>query len=226
MKGFIATERVGPAKVPMSLDVGRLTPRDGFQLLGLAVGALAVASLGSLLAWAAFPLYPSDLSIIRLVFVVFGASVAFLGAALAWLTAWFCWRDWTFYQQRLADYHALVLSSHAQAGGVEVERQVTAWDLTATNPLHVLAVALSTHRRSQAGELAHSVRALEGPVFLGGVRLGDVSPSEAEALARKLAELGLIEGRAPRIAGRWVPDSAEYVLARVADRWNNTRGAE
>lgn len=224
MKGFIATERVGPAKVPMSLDVGRLTPRDGFQLLGLAVGALAVASLGSLLAWAAFPLYPSDLSIIRLVFVVFGASVAFLGAALAWLTAWFCWRDWTFYQQRLADYHTLVLASHEQAGGVEIERSVTGWELTATNPVHVLAVALAAHRRAQAGELAHSVRALEGPVWLGGVRLGDVSGSEAEAISRKLAALGLVEGRAARSAGRWLPDSADEIIQRVADRWSDVRG--
>lgn len=223
MKSFTATERIAPAKLPMSLDVGRLTAREAFQLFGLAIAALAAGSLGALLSWLAYPSYISDWSGVRLVAVLFGASVALLGLGLASLTAWLGALDWISYRRRIDDYHELYLSSHQETGGIEIERSLTGFELTATNPLHVLAVALAAHRRNQAGELAHSVRALEGPVFLGGVRLGDVTSSEAEALSKKLADLGLIEGRAPRTAGKWVPDTIDTIVSRVADRWNASR---
>lgn len=224
MKIVQATERIAPAKLPMSLDVGRLTARDGFQLFGLAVSALAAGSLGALLAWSAYPAYLSDWNGVRFIAVAFGVSVALLGVGLAGLTAWFGVLDCVTYQQRLGEYHRLYIKSHSSAGGLEIERSVTGFELTATNPLHVLAAALVAHKGNLDGKSAHSVRSLEGPVFLGGVRLGDISPTEAEAISKKFADLGLVEGRAPRQPGRWVPETTEYIVSSLAERWNRTRG--
>lgn len=224
MKSFVATERVGPAKMPISLDVGRLTARDGFQFFALASGALAAGSLGALLVWIAYPSFSSDWSGFRLIIVTFGASIALLGLGLALLTVWFGATDWIAYKYWLADCRELYLTSHDQSGGVEIERTFAGWELTSTHPAHVLAVALAVHQRSLTGELAHSVRALEGPVWLGGVRLGDVTSTEAEALSRKLAALGLIEGRASRSAGKWVPQTPDDIVKRLTDRWSTARG--
>jgi hypothetical protein len=69
------------------------------------------------------------------------------------------------------------------------------------------------------------VREIEGDVWLRGsrgnlVKLGNVSAGTAERMGRRLAELGLVEGRKNRSAGRWVAASADEVLAMVADGWS------
>lgn len=227
IKQLTQTERIGPAKVPMDLNVGRLTARDAAQLLALSVGALAVGAVGMLLAWLCLPDYMSDLSGWRVVFMAFGLSVSVLGVGLAVITAWFYWRDWTFYHERLADYHQLYVESHQTTGGVEVERTITGWELMTDRPLHVLGVALAVHERVMKGEASpFSTRQLEGPVWLGGVRLGDLTPATAEETSKLLSDVGLIKGRQARQAGRWSADSEQDVIKAIVGKWARRGGAE
>lgn len=224
VKQFTASERVGPAKVPMNLDVGRLTARDAAQLLGLAVGALAVGAVGGLLAWLAWPDFSSWTGW-RFIFVSFGGAVALLGIGLAVITALFAVRDWLAYQDRLADYHMLAMASHEQTGGVEVERVITGWELLTDRPLHALGVALAVHERVSKGEASpFSTRQLEGPVWLGGVRLGDLTSAGAEQTSKLLSDVGLVTGRQARQAGRWAAISEQDVIRAVVRGWAK-RGA-
>lgn len=226
VKQFTASERIGPAKLPMSLDVGRLTARDAAQLFGLSIAALAVAAIGGLLAWLAWPDYVGW-SGWRVVFVSFGLAVGGLGVGLAVVVGRLSVRDWTSYQQRLDDIHQLYLESHEQAGGVEIERTLTGWELTLDKPLHVLALALSVHERVMQGDqTAFSERKIgaDGSIWLGGVKLGQISQGAAAEGSRLLADVGLIQGRGPRQAGRWAAQSTDDVIRAVTRDWAR-RGA-
>lgn len=226
VKQFTASERIGPAKLPMSLDVGRLTARDAAQLGGLAVAALGVGAFGALLAWLAWPEF-GTWSGWRVVFVGFGLSVGGLGVGLAVVVGRLSVNDWVSYQRRLEDIHQLYLESHEQAGGVEIERTLTGWELALDKPLHVLALALSVHERVMQGDqTAFSERKIgaDGSIWLGGVKLGQISQGAAAEGSRLLADVGLIQGRGPRQAGRWAAQSTDDVIRAVTRDWAR-RGA-
>ncbi|MBV8875531.1 MAG: hypothetical protein JO014_22740 [Metakosakonia sp.] len=214
--------------------MGRINPREALGIAVLTVSSLFVATLGALLAWwvlpsAAFPyswsgmsdgMYGSAWSGWRVTFFLFGAFVAVLGLGLGVTLVQLTYQDWVEYRRRLNAWHAAALEAYTANDGKETERTMVLTDLSPALPLHMLAVALSAHRRViQGTSSAFSVRALEGPVFLGGVRLGDLSPSAAEQASKNLAALGLIKGRGPRQAGEWVPQSESEVVGLLVDNW-------
>lgn len=209
-----------PIRSPVELDVGRLTARDAYQFGVLAVGSLAIAALGGLLARLAVPGPYGELSALRLVLLVFGLAVLVVAFGLAVIVCWLTVTDWLAYRQRLSDWHYAALSAYEAQDGREVAQTLTVTDLSSSLPLHVLAAALSVQRRMLQGEPnPFATRQLEGPLFLGGVRLGDVSPTTAEQLPRVFAQIGLIKGRGPRQAGEWTAKSEADVVKAVVDNW-------
>lgn len=214
----------------MNLDVGRLTMREAAGLGGLAVAALAVATVGGLIAWAAGPhAYEAidRLSGWRFLLWLFGVAVGVLGWSFSVVVCYLTLQDWTQYRQRLNDWHYAALESFDRSGGVQIEQTLTQWELGAQQPLHVLAVALAVHAKVAAGEAgAYSVRQLAGPTTLGHVRLGDVPQAQTEAMGKTFEQLKLITGRAPRKAGEWAPKSADDVVRLVAENWPKVRPGE
>jgi hypothetical protein len=103
------------------------------------------------------------------------------------------------------------------------------WELTASNPLHVLGAALAVQARQSGSAGAPSVRSLQGDMWLPSpdgkmVNLGEVNTTQAQRMSDVFTQLGLIEGKEPRKAGRWVPSSADDTLRIVAANWHKVKG--
>lgn len=230
MRGMTASEVRRPVEPRMNLDVGRLTVREAAGLGGLAVAALGVATVGGLIAWAAGPHGyedPANVSGWRFLLWSFGGLVAIVGWGLAVVICYLTVTDWLEYRRRLTDWHYAALDSFNQNGGVQIEQTLTQWELSAQQPLHVLAAALAVHQKVLAGEKnAHSVRQLAGPAWLGLLRLGDVPNGQAEALGKTFEQLKLITGRAPRSAGEWAPKTADDVVRLVMENWPKVKPGE
>ena len=221
MRTVTATESLRPVRSPMDLDVGRINPREVLALASLTVGSLFVAALGGLICWMVVPREMfQEWAGWRFTFLIFGMTVSVLALGLAATLIQLTYQDWIEYRGRLNDWHAVALAAAQANDGQEVERTMTLTDLSPAVPLHMLAVALSAHRRViQGSPNPFSVRSLEGPVFLGGVRLGDLSPSAAADASKHLATLGLIKGRAPRQAGEWAPQTETEVIMQFIENW-------
>lgn len=228
MRAIHATETRKPGQPRMNLDVGRLTLREAGGLAALAVGALFVGTLGGLITWGAGPHNGEGLGELggfRFWLLLFGLAVAIVGWGLAVAICYLTITDWLEYRVRLNDWHHASLTAFENAGGIEIEQQLTLWDLTANHPLHVLAVAISVARRVEQGTpAAWSTRQLEGPVFLGGVRLGEVNGQQAEAMGKMFADLGLVTGREKRKAGEWAAADEREVIRLVSQNWHRVSG--
>jgi hypothetical protein len=215
----------------MNLDIGRLTVLEAIHVGALAVGALAVGAVGGLLAQAAMPgRYQTFAEVggFRFWFLLFGVSVALVGFGLACVVSWLSVRSWLRYEERLADWHDVSIAAYEGADGASTETTVTMWELSATNPLHVLGAALAVQARQSGSAGAPSVRSLQGDMWLPSpdgkmVNLGEVNTTQAQRMSDVFTQLGLIEGKGARKAGRWVPDDAGKVLELVAANWHKVR---
>jgi hypothetical protein len=216
----------------MNLDIGRLTILEAIQVGALAVGALAVGAVGGLIAQAAMPGWAQtfrDVGGFRFWFFLFGAGVGLVGFGLAVVTTWLSVRSWLRYEERLADWHDVSIAAYEGADGASTETTVSVWELTASNPLHVLGAALAVQARQSGSAGAPTVRSLQGDMWLpspGGkmVNLGEVNTTQAQRMSDVFTQLGLIEGKEPRKAGRWVPVSADDALRIVAANWHKVKG--
>jgi hypothetical protein len=145
-----------------------------------------------------------------------------LGGVVLWLTV----RSWLRYESRLADWHDVSIAAYDDAGGIAVETTVTAWELHANDLRSLLLLVVSLQAAYQGGESTpHSVRSLAGPRWIHDEqgrqhRLGDVNQHQAEQLARQLAALGLVEGRADRRAGTWVAQSYDQAIDLTLSNWH------
>jgi hypothetical protein len=216
----------------MNLDVGRLTVLEALQVGLMAVGALAVGAVGGLICWGAAPTLGytfRDVGYFRFWLIVFGAGVAGVGFGLAVVTTWLSVRSWVRYEERLSDWHDVAIDAYIGADGASTETTVTMWELTASNPLHVLGAALAVQARQSGSAGAPSVRSLQGDMWLPSpdgkmVNLGEVNTTQAQRMSDVFTQLGLIEGKEPRKAGRWVPSSADDALRIVAANWHKVKG--
>lgn len=151
---------------------------------------------------------------------MFGATVSGLGISLAWIVWRLAVGSWQAYETRLADWHDVAIEAHATAQGLERTRTIRQWELVSDEFPQVLLVALAVQAKVEKGERTPwSVRALEGPAWLGDYRLGDVAAGEAERMRSRLVEVGLIEGAAPRQAGRWAAGSVGECVEMVMRGW-------
>jgi hypothetical protein len=219
----------------MNLDIGRLTILDAIHVGALAVGSLAVGAVGGLIAQAALPEWAMsfrDVGGFRFWFFAFGASVAVVGFGLACMVSYLSVRSWIRYEDRLADWHEVALAAYEDNEGSSTETTVTMWELTASNPLHVLGAALAVqarHTARQSGSTgAPSVRGLQGDMWLPSpdgkmINLGEINTTQAQRFSDVFGQLGLIEGKEPRKAGRWVPGSADQVIELVGKNWHKVK---
>jgi hypothetical protein len=215
----------------MNLDIGRLTILEAIHVGALAVGALAVGAVGGLIAQAAMPGWAQtfrDVGGFRFWFLLFGVGVALVGFALAAITTWLSLRSWLRYEDRLQEWHEVAIDAYIGADGASTETTVTMWELTASNPLHVLGAALAVQARQSENASAPSVRSLQGDMWLSSpdgkmINLGEVNTTQAQRMSDTFSQLGLIEGKEPRKAGRWVPGSADDTLRIVAANWHKVK---
>jgi hypothetical protein len=216
----------------MNLDVGRLTILEAVHVGSLAVGALAVGAVGGLVAQAALPgRFETFASAgwFRLWFFLFGFAVAFVGFGLSVTVTWLSVRSWLRYENRLQEWHEVSIDAFVGVDGALTEQTVTMWELTASNPLHVLGAALAVQARQSGSAGAPTVRSLQGDMWLPSpdgkmVNLGEVNTTQAQRMSDVFTQLGLIEGKEPRKAGRWVPGSADDTLRIVAANWHKVKG--
>jgi hypothetical protein len=169
-----------------------------------------------------------DVGGFRFWFLLFGVGVALVGFALAAITTWLSLRSWLRYEDRLQEWHEVAIDAYIGADGASTETTVTMWELTASNPLHVLGAALAVQARQSENASAPSVRSLQGDMWLSSpdgkmINLGEVNTTQAQRMSDTFSQLGLIEGKEPRKAGRWVPGSADDTLRIVAANWHKVK---
>lgn len=220
MAQVTATQTTRAQRAPMDLDAGRMTLDDARHLGLMALAALAISTVGGLLARLTLPSSLDELVGLRFVLFLFGLGVLVVAFLFGALICWLMIGEWLNHRERRDRWDAASLQAYVAREGVEVEQTVSITDFTASRPMHVLTAALMVHRLVLAGEeFPFSTRSLEGPAFLDGVRVGDVPKATAEELPRVFAKLGLITGRAPRQAGEWAAKSEGDVVHLVTKNW-------
>lgn len=209
------TQITRPVAPPVDLDRGRLDLRRAAGAAGFTFGALMVATLGSWLVVGSVTIYG-----VNWIGVVLGGSIAVIALVFGSVVLYVSITEWTDYRARVRDWHDQALWERQQSGGAETIEHVSEWELTTSNPAHVLLAALCAHMRHEQGESAPwAVRKQIGPVFVAGRRVGDISKGNAELMSQQFARIGLVDGRAPGVAGEWTPRSADEVLHLVVKNW-------
>lgn len=204
-----------PVKPFMDLDVGE------FDIRGAALSAVFVfvALLVALLAAVALR-YSFTRDYWNFLSGGFALLVALLACWLAYGVGALTWGRWCDHRERLRAWHEAGLNSYVNSRGVIEAEEITEYSFSADNPLHVLWVALDVQRRVDSGEdTPYSARALRGPMFFAGRRVGELSKQQAERMSARLAALSLIEGRREGYAGRWRASGADMVVDVVRERW-------
>lgn len=204
-----------PIEPPIDLDTGRLDIARAALAGAFVLGSLVVILLGAWIVAGATSGYQ-----VNIIGVVFGGGVVAIALTFGGVVLYVSVYEWLDHRQRVQDWHAVSLNAYEELGAVETVEQVNEWSFTVDNPAHVLLAALWTHQRLQEGiETPHSVRALYGPVFLAGRRVGEVGKLTAEQMGRKFEDLGLVVGRGERRAGSWVPEDLNEVWSTVLKNW-------
>jgi hypothetical protein len=223
IKGTSFSEHTKPATIPVDLNALRLRMDEAIKLLGYALLCLVVGSGGGLIAMAAIP-WEGAWNGWRVVFALFGGSVAVLSITLAWETRNISRASWRAFLEWCHLYVDADIAGRTASGNQETTTELTTWELSSSTPRDVLLVALAVHMRVQEGESnAATVRKLRGDLWLGGIRLGDVNSSQAERLSRALAQAGLLGGRGGTSGGTWQPESYDQVVRLVVDNWGKVK---
>lgn len=208
---------------PVDLEHGRFEPGQVVQLFVVAVVALAAGSFGGVLLSIGTAGAGSSwgwLAGLSTWVAVFGALLAALGFALALAITVLAARGWWRHQARVDDWHYAQLDAYEQNGGQEATREVLERTLTTTEPTHALLVALAVLQRHREGvQTPWSSLQLRGPLWYNGVRIGDLSKSEAEQFSRLFAEVGAVQGRRKGHAGQLAAADEGQLLQLVAKNW-------
>lgn len=224
---YSSREKITTGKGPMDLDGGALRVKEAVRVLTLATmgtGAGAVAlALALLLGELAALRWP----VISEVAAVLSAG-ATLAAALLWCGAFglvgvYSWRV-VSHQLRLERWHRAELAAYRVAGGAQVDRQMAIRALTIHEPQHVLNVALALAERARRNELpAASVAALTGDIWLGRVKVGELSKRQAELFVMALKQVGVITGGRKGAAGQLATTDPGQIIELVSTRAGRIR---
>lgn len=207
IRGIDSTLAQRPAAPPIDLNAGRLDIARAALAGGFVVLALFVALAG---VWVVSVAESTLLQI-------FGAALAGVALLFGGIVIWVSVHEWTDHRTRVQDWHNVSIEAYERLQGAETVQHVSEWELSPDNPAHVLLAALLVHMRVQAGEMTpYSVRQLHGPYFLANKRVGNLSKLSAERMSARLAQLGLVDGRSPGLAGAWIPESADDILRIVS----------
>lgn len=199
-----------PVAPPINLDNGRLDVTRAALAGSFVLGSLLVVSVG---AWI---VSRSEGGLA----LFFGLSLSLVGLVFGGTVLYVSISEWLDHRARVQDWHAVAIEAYEELGAAETMEKVSEWSFTTDNPAHVLVAALWVSMRLRQGEdLPYTVRKLHGPIFLADRRVGDLSKLSAEEMGRKFERLGLIEGRAERQAGFWVPRDDNEVVRLVLQNW-------
>jgi hypothetical protein len=216
--------RTQPA--PVDLEHGRFEPGQVLKLWGIAAGALGVGSLGGLfISWgsAASSSHWRLVASAGLWLLIFGVLLTVLSYAVALAISLLASRGWWQHQQRVEDWHYAQLAAYEAAGGQESQREVLQRTLSTSEPAHALLVALHIVQQAREGiatPWSSPKLAGGGGLWYNGVRLGDLSKTEAEEFSRLFAEVGLVKGRKKGAAGQLAVTGEAEALQLVAQNWS------
>lgn len=206
-----------PTAPPIDLDSGRLDLVRAAAAAGFVLGALIVAAGGGWLLVVSKSSYETNWFGVML-----GGGISLIALTFGSVVLYVSITEWTDHRARVMDWHKQALKERQVNGGQEVVEHVSEWELSTSNPAHVLLAALSVHMRLQQLETTPwSSRRLRGAVFFAGRRVGDVSKTTAEAMGKQFALLGLVDGREEGDAGEWIPTSTDEIVRLVVKNWRD-----
>lgn len=223
-------ERISTQSGAMNLDAGRATISDGVKLFLLTCGAWLVIISGLLMGAASLRAGAYEhwfVTLLRFWAGGLGAGLAgiaaFYGGAFAHLFV----SEWYGYQLRRDEWHTAELIAYRRAGGQVVDRQISVKALTTAEPAHLLLVALSLAERAQRGAIKEpSAASLQGDVWLGMIKAGELTKPQSEEFGTALAQIGLITGRKKGHAGRLLTTDFAEVYQLVTTRAGRVRSLD
>ena len=214
-----ARERISTQAGAMDLNAGRPALADAVKLFLFSAAAWCVVCIGLVVVaavWGGSPYEHRALTLLRYLAGATGGGLAalavFYGGALGHVYV----SEWYGYQLRRDAWHRAELRAYSQAGGQVVDRQLTVKALTTSEPAHLLLVALALAEKIRNGQAREpSLAALQGDVWCGLFKVGELSKPAAEEFLTALAQMGVIKGRTKGKAGQLATlDAGElYTLA-------------
>lgn len=211
---------------PVDLEHGRFEPGQVLKLWGIAASALAVGSAGGLfISWgsAASSSHWRLVASAGLWLLIFGILLTVLSYAVALAISLLATRGWWQHQQRVEDWHYAQLAAYEAAGGQESNREVLQRTLDHSEPAHALLVALHVVQQAREGiatPWSSPKLADGGGLWYNGVRLGNLSKTEAEEFSRLFGAVGLVHGRRKGHAGQLAVAGEAEALKLVAQNWS------
>lgn len=224
---YSTRERISTQSGAMALDVGRLELGAAVKLFFYSLGAWFLCCLGVLLisaAWGGSPYEHRAWTAIRWFIGTFGAGMSALASSTAATAVYLLVDGWFDYRARLQAWHRAELRAYRAAGGQQVDRQLTVKALTIQEPAHVILVALALAAKIRNGQVTEpSTAALQGDIWLGLVKVGELSKPQSEEFLRALHQVGLIKGRTKGKAGNLVTVEPAEILDLVTTRAGRIR---
>ena len=224
---YSARERISTQAGAMNLDAGRPALAEAVKLF-LFTGAAWLVCCAGLLAvaavWGGSPYEHRALTLLRYFVGASGAGLAalavFYGGAMGHVFV----SEWYGYQLRRDAWHRAELRAYSQAGGQVVDRQLTVKALTVQEPAHLLLVALALAEKIRNGQAREpSLTALQGDIWCGRVKVGELSKPAAEEFLTAMAQMGVIKGRKPGKAGQLAALDLGEVYQLVTTRAGRVR---
>lgn len=215
------TERttVQPAPLPVDLDQRLDTHRALLSIAGLVIGAILFMIGAGLWSWGT----QTAIEYRRAggwTLTIAGGGLSVAGTGVFVLAFWYLASivryemrsRWLWTRQSLQE-------RQEPQGGLIIEEERTDWSLRVDEPRDFLIILIYIYLRVRAGERTPwSIDSLSGSLFLGDARqkrlLGTVSEHQARAVGRELMRLGLVQNRAEKSAGQWVPRTADELIDR------------
>lgn len=223
-------ERISTQAGAMNLDAGRPALADAVKLFLFSAAAWLVCCLGLAAVaavWGGTSYEHRAITLLRYLAGGTGGGLAalalFYGGALGYIFV----GEWYGYSARRDAWHRAELRAYSQAGGQVVDRQLTIKALTVQEPAHLLLVALALAERARRGELKEpSTSALQGDVWLGRVKVGELTKPQAEEFGRALHQMGVIKGRKTGYAGQLVASDPAQIIELVTTRAGRVKASE
>lgn len=223
-------ERISTQAGAMDINAGRPALADAVKLFLFTAAAWVVCCIGLIMVaavWGGSTYEHRAVTLLRYLAGATGGGLAalavFYGGAIGHVFV----SEWYGYQLRRDAWHRAELRAYSQAGGQVVDRQLTIKALTIQEPAHLLLVALALAERARRGDLKEpSTAALTGDVWLGRVKVGELTKAQAEEFGKAFAQVGLIKGRKAGYAGQLAAVDPAQVIDMVTTKAGRVKVGE
>lgn len=220
MHGKTYSQRSAPAGPMVDQEHGRFEAKSAALAAALVFGSLLVGAVFGLITVAATPEYSYDtISGYRLIFWWFGLIGAMIAVVFGGVLLWITVADWLDYRERRRlDFDTALAARQEQP--VILEQEITEWTLLPGDTRSELLTSLACYYRYMNGDMMpHTNNKLTGRILLDtgneGTLVGELTQQHAEQMGNRFAELGLVEGRGPKVAGRWIADDPGELIRTI-----------